>query len=249
MGKKKAAHRPWALPTAPWIMSQRWCSLLFAHWPVSPEVLAPWLPRPLSLDTFEGSAWLAVTPFWMSGVRPRGLPALPGLSEFPELNLRTYIAGEKPGVHFFSLDAGNSVAVLLARKFFHLPYYRAEMSMEPFGKGVSYRSHRRAGRGRPAAFEASYEPAGEVFRSVPGTLEHFLTERYCLYAVENDRTYRTEIHHAPWPLQPARAEIGRNTLGDQISVELSERPLLHFCHRLDVRVWAPEPLEVSSAQA
>ena len=218
-------------------MHQTWEDLLFAHWPIPLDLLRRWVPEPLTIDTFDSTAWLAVTPFRIEGLRPRGLPALPGLSRFPELNVRTYVAAAKPGVYFFSLDAGNPLAVMFARRFYNLPYFGAEMHAGASGNGVSYRSRRRRGG---AELEVFYEPSGDAFRSAPGTLEHFLTERYCLYTVKGGETFRTDIDHVPWPLQPARAEFRRNTMGHQIGVALSTPPpLLYFARRLRVRAGLP----------
>src|SRR3977135_4252914 len=124
----ETAHRPWPLPAGPWVMAQIWHDLLFAHWPVDAALLRPWVRRSCTATTSGGQAWLAVVPFRMTGVRRRGTPPLPWLSAFPELNVRTYVTyGGKPGVWFFSLDAGNSLAVSIARAWFHLPYFLARM--------------------------------------------------------------------------------------------------------------------------
>ena len=224
-------------------MFQRWHDLLFAHWRVPVETLRSLVPRQLALDLFEGEAWLAVTPFWMSGVRLRGLPPFPGASRFPELNVRTYvILGGKPGVYFFSLDAANPLAVGAARQLFHLPYHRARMSAEPFGEGISYRCERV--RPPPAGFEAWYGPESASFESIPGTLEYFLTERYCLYTVRDPGgVHRVEVDHDPWPLQRARAEIRCNTMAQAAGIPIDGEPLLHFAKQLDVRVWTPHRIE------
>jgi uncharacterized protein YqjF (DUF2071 family) len=125
----ETSHRPWELPRRPWMLAMRWHDLLFMHWPMLHVALRALIPPELALDTFDGTAWIGVVPFRMNGVRPRGLPALPWLSVFPELNLRTYVTtGGKPGVWFFSLDAANPVVVRLARKLFYLPYYDAHMA-------------------------------------------------------------------------------------------------------------------------
>jgi uncharacterized protein len=237
-----ASHRPWPLPRAPWVMRMTWHDLLFAHWALAPEALRPLVPPPLSLDTFEGRAWLAVAPFHMSDVAPRGIPALPGVAAFPELNVRTYVTyAGAPGVLFFSLDAGSRLAVESARLLYHLPYYHAALSVAPEGAGVRYASRRRDRRGRPAEFRARYAPDGPVFRPAPGSLEHFLVERYCLYApAPRGRLYRADIHHAPWPLQRASAAIETNTMAEAAGVALpAAAPLLHFARRLDVVAWAP----------
>lgn len=220
-------------------MRQTWHDLLFAHWPLAPEVLRPLVPPSLPLDTFDGRAWIAVVPFHMSDVAPRGVPALPGLSAFPELNVRTYVTVEdKPGVLFFSLDAASRLAVEAARLAYHLPYYHAAMSVAPKGDGVRYGSRRLDRRARPAELRARYAPTGPVFRTHAGSLEHFLTERYCLYApASGGRLYRAEIHHPPWPLQQAGAALEQNTMAAAHGIRLpSEPPLLHFARRLDVVV-------------
>lgn len=220
-------------------MHQTWEDLLFAHWPVPVELLRRWVPEPLRIDTFDGTAWLAVTPFRIEGLRARGLPAFPGLSSFPELNVRTYIDAAKPGVFFFSLDAGNPLAVMFARRFYNLPYFQAEMNIRASGSGVSYQSRRRRSG---AELEALYEPSADAFRSAPGTLEHFLTERYCLYTVKRGKVFRTDIDHVPWLLQPAKAEFRRNTMAEPIGITLSTPPLLlHFARRLEIRVGLPRP--------
>jgi uncharacterized protein YqjF (DUF2071 family) len=225
-------------------MAQTWRDLLFAHWPVSAGTLAALIPRGLSLDTFDGQAWLAVTPFLLTGLRARGLPAVPGLSRFPEVNVRTYVSvADKPGVFFFSLDAGRALAVAAARAMYSLPYFRARMHVKAGPHGVVYVS-RRTHRGAPAAeFRAEYRPTAAVTFSRPGTLPAWLTERYCLYAVDRrGGLHRAEIDHARWPLQPAEADIQLNTMTTGLGLALPERPLLHFAARLDVHVWAPQPL-------
>src|SRR4051794_18976444 len=123
---EQAHQRPWPVPQSPWVMAMQWLDLLFMHWPVPAKALRSYIPRNLEIDTYDGTAWIGVVPFRMAGVRPRMTPALPWLSAFPELNVRTYVTiGGKPGVWFFSLDAGNPVAVEGARSLFHLNYYNA----------------------------------------------------------------------------------------------------------------------------
>ena len=256
--RTQTAHRPWPLPTGPWIIAQSWHDLLFAHWPVPVEALQPLVPACLTLDSFDGRCWIGVVPFRMKGVRPRGLPALPWLSGFAELNVRTYVRGVsgqadvKPGVFFFSLDAANPVAVAIARAVFHLPYFRAEMSCESEGEAVCYSSRRTHAGVAVGELRGRYGPTGPAYEARPGTLEYWLTERYCLYAVSpfdrraaegEHRVYRSEIHHAPWPLQPASAELSRNTVAQSMGVPVSGPPSeLHFARRLDVVVWSPKRL-------
>jgi uncharacterized protein len=223
-------------------MTMRWHDLAFLHWPVEAAVLRPLISPRLDLDTFDGHAWLGVTPFRMTRVRPRWLPPVPVLSTFPELNVRTYVTADgKPGVWFFSLDAANPIAVRLARWTFHLPYYRARMSCVARDGGVTYTSVRTHRGAHAAGFVAAYEPGGDVYRSRRGTLEHWLTERYCLYSVARGMLYRGEIHHAPWPLQAASVEIEVNTMAEATGIRLPrDPPLTHFARRLDVIAWMLE---------
>jgi uncharacterized protein YqjF (DUF2071 family) len=216
------------------------------HWPVSADVLRPRIPSSLHLDTHDGSAWLGVVPFRMSGVRPCFLPSVPVLSDFPELNLRTYVSADgKPGIWFFSLDAHNPVAVRLARATFKLPYYDAKMFSHATGDEVDYASVR-THKGAPSArFIGSYRPTGEVFEPRPDTLEDFLTERYCLYAADGGgRVKRGDIHHRMWPLQRAEAETKTLDMTAQIGVDLPDtKPLLHYARRLDVVAWPPRRID------
>jgi uncharacterized protein len=233
------AHRPWKMPSAPWVMTQTWHDLLFAHWPVPAAELLSRIPAGLELDLFDGQAWLGIVPFRMSNVTPRGIPALPGLSAFPELNVRTYVTRDgKPGIYFFSLDAANPLAVLAARTLFSLPYHAAEMAVTAGESWIDYRSRRKA-HGARAEFAGRYRPITAPGEPQPGTLEHFLTERYCLYTTDtSQRPYRLEIHHRPWPLQVAELNVALNTMADVAGLRLpATQPLLHFSKRLDVVAW------------
>lgn len=234
--ERDEAGRQRGAPPSPMVMAQTWSDLLFAHWPVPFERLRALVPEPLVLEEFDGSAWVGVVPFRITGLRPRGVPARLGL-DFPELNVRTYVSvGGRPGVYFFSLDAGSQLAVWGARTFFRLPYHHAEMDVSIEGEWVRYRSRRLASRRGAGEFRARYRPAGDAFTAAPGTLEHFLTERYCLYAVlGGGRVLRVDIDHVPWPLQRAEAEIETNTMAAASGIALPDRPpLLHFSRRLDV---------------
>ena len=241
-------HRPYALPTRPWALQMTWRDLLFMHWPVPATALRPLIPDALTLDTFGGTAWLGVVPFDMSNIHPRYTFSVPGVSNFPELNLRTYVtAGGRAGVWFFSLDAGNPVAVQLARTGFHLPYFNAAMGCADIGGTIYYQSKRTHHNAPAADFIAAYRPVGEVGAADvevgrPDTVARFLTERYCLYsAAANGRVYRGEIHHRPWPLQSAEAEVQVNRMTGQIGVTLPDTaPLLHFSRQLEVVAWFPQ---------
>jgi uncharacterized protein YqjF (DUF2071 family) len=221
----------------------QWHDLLFMHWPIPVAAIRDYVPSTLNIDSYDGSAWIGVVPFRMADVAPRFIPAVPWLSAFAELNVRTYVTSEgKPGVWFFSLDAENPVAVELARDIFHLNYYTARMRCTRHRDEVEYQSIRQHRGAPPATLTARYRPTGGVYHSQPGSLEAFLTDRYCLYvANRRGRVWRGDIHHAPWPLQPAEAEVARNTMAEQIRLILPKiQPLLHFAKRLDVVAWAPE---------
>jgi uncharacterized protein len=236
----ETGHRAWPLPREPWVMAQTWSDLLFAHWPVPSRVLRPLVPEPLPIDTFDGTGWLAITPFEISGLRLRGTAPVPRLSRFPELNVRTYTSfGGKPGIWFFSLDAGSAAAVLAARRTYRLPYHRADMTIARSNQRIRYCSARQSS---DATLAVDYAPAGTARPPAPGTLEHWLAERYCLYTLdEQRRVMRAEIHHPPWPLQPATAAFEANTMAPP-GIDLPARePLPHFARRQDVVIWPLRP--------
>ena len=228
----------------PWVMRMRWVDLLFAHWPMDPTPLRRLLPPDLDLDLFDGRAWLGIVPFGMEDVGPRGLPAPPVLGRFPELNVRTYVTHRGlPGVWFLSLDAASRLTVEGARRWFHLPYVRAEMSLSRDGEAVVYASSRRDRRAPPASFEAWYRPTGPVERATDGSLESWLTDRWRLFAVDADgRIERTEIRHASWPLQPAEADMDATAMAAAHGLRLPDtEPHLRFARRVDVKGWWPRP--------
>jgi uncharacterized protein YqjF (DUF2071 family) len=233
------AHRPFPLPEGPWIMAQTWVALLFAHWPVPADRMRAVVPPELELDLFEGDAWLTISPFAVRATRPRGAFPPPRISGFAELNVRTYVTvGDRPGIFFFSLDAGSSLAVAAARALYRLPYFRAEMDVVDERGRIRYASRRSDRRGPPLRFAARYGPAGPAAPAAPGTLDAWLVERYRLYTVdERRRVLAADIHHARWPLRPAAADIRVNTMADPTGIELAEPALLHFARRQDVVFW------------
>jgi len=225
-------------------MAQTWNDLLFAHYPVRSETISHLIPPELTLDTFEGEAWISITPFALANMRLRRLPPIPGTDDFCELNVRTYVTAEgKPGIWFFSLDAGNSLAVWGARRAFHLPYFRARMTCKTEQGITHYSSRRTHAQSPPAELRVDYHPTSAVNQARAGTLAHWLAERYCLYSRDRyGKVYRGEIHHVPWPLQDAEADIRLNTMTKQIDVQLSGAPLLHFAKRQDVLIWPIYPV-------
>jgi uncharacterized protein YqjF (DUF2071 family) len=240
-----AGHRPWPPPATPWVLAQRWESILFAHWAVPAERLRPRIPDGLDVDEIEGTAWVGVTPFLLSGARIRGLPAAPGFGTFGEVNVRTYVtAGDKPGVFFLSLDAASALAVLGARVWYGLPYFLAAIDVRRDGPRVTFTSRRKRPGVPPAELAVGYAPAGPVHPPRPQSLVWSLTERYCLYTVgAGGRLARAEVHHAPWPLQPADVTIERQTLTAALELPLPDRPdLAHFSVGVDAVAWPPAPV-------
>jgi uncharacterized protein YqjF (DUF2071 family) len=221
-------------------MGQTWDELLFVHWRVDPGQLRPHLPDGVEVDTHDGAAWLGVTPFRLDGVRLRGTLPLPWVSTFLEINTRTYVTRDgKPGIWFFSLDATSRGAVEVARRTYKLPYHQMRATYEQRGLSLRWRSSRLDAR-RPYVFEATYRAVDAPAPAEPGSLAHFLTERYCLYAADRDGVYRAEIHHAPWPLQSAELDLDLTTMTpDGIDLP-ADAPLAHFSARQDVVLW---PLE------
>jgi uncharacterized protein YqjF (DUF2071 family) len=233
-------HRSWPIKARGWTMAQTWEDLLFAHWRVPVEQVREHVPALLEVGERDGGAWVTVAPFRLTGLRARGTLPLPRVSSFLELNVRTPVvaADGRPGVWFFSLDASSRLAVELARRAYKLPYFHARMSAMRRGEWIDYECARMAEPGR--VFCGRYRPDGEARHAEPGSLEWFLMEHYCLYTTdERDRLHRAEIHHEPWPLQPAEAEI---ELASIAPVELRGEPICWFSPRQDVVIWPLEPV-------
>lgn len=239
-------RRPWPVPEQPWLIRMEWERLLFAHWPVEPRVLGRLLPPGLPLDLWDGMGWVGVVPFRMRRTAPASLPAVGTISTFPELNVRTYVTRDgKPGIWFFSLDARSAVAVAGGRHLFHLPYVRAEMTIDQRGDETIFRSRRRDPNVPGARFHARYRPTGPVTQSLRGTIDAWLTDRFCLYSADWDGTlFRAEIAHAAWPLQPAGGDVDARELTAAAGITLPDRdPILHYAPRLDVVAWWPERID------
>ena len=217
-------------------MHQHWGKLLFLHWRIEEEWLRPLLPATLEIDTFDGSAWIAVTPFTMWGIRASFLPPIPGAHAFHELNVRTYVhLHGVPGVWFFSLDATNSLAVWAARRCYHLPYFKAEMSLEQKGSTIEYASKR---MNSPAEFHATWVIGKSLPQSQPGTLQFFLTERYCLYSSHRGALFRARIFHPPWSLQTATLSVLDSTMIESAGLPTPHGgPLLHYSEEIGVDIW------------
>lgn len=236
------------MPKTRWALTQRWNDLLFAHWPIPAAAIAGRLPEGLVVDTIEGSAWISIVPFWMDAVKFTDFPFLPRMSSYPELHMRTYVRERYTnarGIFFFSLEAARVAAVVLERLIHQLPYHWARIRLEHReDRECRYQSERLLTK-QPVRFKARYRGLGPTRRlaSRPqGTLEHFLTERYCLFtANSHGRLLRGEIHHAPWPLEEAEAEIELNDLPAVNGISLPDtKPLLHYSRELVVYMWQTE---------
>jgi uncharacterized protein len=228
-----------AKPSGPSLMRQYWGKLLFIHWVMDASDLRPHIPAELSIDTFDGQAWIGVVPFTMWGIRASFLPPVPGTSAFHELNVRTYVHYRGiPGVWFFSLDAASRMAVWGARRFYYLPYFNAEMSLGQSGDAIEYHSTRMDKRGAAARLAAVWRIGDPLKETQPGSLEFFLTERYCLYSFHRRQLYRSRIFHEPWSLRRATLDSYESTMIESLGIETpSSEPLLHYAESIGVNIW------------
>ncbi len=242
------AHRPYPLPNRPWRLRQRWNDLLFCHWPVPAAMLQALVPPGLEVETFDGSAWVGVIPFWMDQVRTRSFGeatfSVPTTSTFNELNLRIYVrsrASGLSGVYFFSLDCDSPLAVFGARTLFHLPYFPASIARSKVGEKIGYRS-RRLLSSRPVLYDCTYAPlpnAAALPPAQPGSFEHFVAERYCLFTPFAGRLLVGHIHHVPWSLIPAEANVRLNQIPAAHGITLPQTlPIAHFSRQIDVVLWS-----------
>ncbi|NDI35498.1 YqjF family protein [Chengkuizengella sediminis] len=236
---KITQHREFPVPSTPWIMKQTWNDLLFAHWPVRVKDIRDVIPSSLKIDEYDGFAWIGVVPFHMSNIRIRFLPTLPFTSNFPEINVRTYVKYKgKAGVYFFSLDAMNHLAVFMSRKLFALNYFYANIKHTSRSDNNYYESKRKGKDKVLAGFTGSYKPTSKPYRSIRDSFDYWLTERYCLFCNDKNYLYRGDIHHLPWELQHAEAEIVENSMTSPIGINLSsDKPILHFSKKMDALLW------------
>lgn len=221
------------------LMRQSWRDLTFLHWRCDPAIVRPLIPAALELDCYDGSAWIGLVPFYISGLTVPGAPAIPWLSHFPETNVRTYVIDRHGlrGAWFFSLDAARLPAVIGARAGYALPYFWAHMAVHRRSEVVRYWSRRIAGP--PAASEIEVEIGPRIAQ--PGELEIFLTARFRLYAQRGGRTLKADVEHPPWPLRQARATRLDESLVRAAGLPcFLEEPLAHFSDRVDVLVAAPQ---------
>jgi len=234
-------NRPGGQP----VMHQKWGKLLFMHWRIEADALRPLIPSGLEIETFDGSAWIAIVPFTMWDIRafPPYAPRVPGLNAMHELNVRTYVhLNGSPGVWFFSLDCNRAAAVFGARTFYYLPYYNAEITLEHLDSKISYSNKR---TDQPAANFSATWSSGEAFPTAePDSLEFFLTERYCLFSEHKGQLYRSRIHHQPWPLRNAQLDSWSSTMIEVLGIaEPISEPLLHYAEELAVDIWMLEKVK------
>jgi uncharacterized protein len=227
------------------LLRQSWRHLLFLHWPVPAADLRPLLPRGLEVDTHDGQAWVGLVPFVVTGSRPAWLPPVPGLSSFVEVNVRTYVHREgDPGVWFFSLDASSRLAVAAARAVYHLGYRLARMQAERNGEWMRFQSRRVAPGPLPATCAMAYAPRGAARSAPPATLDHFLLERYVLYAARGERLYKARVHHAPYPVQGADVEDLAEDLVTAAGLRRPPTPpIAHYAEGVDVGIFAIRALD------
>ncbi|WP_394138105.1 YqjF family protein [Cytobacillus oceanisediminis] len=236
---KITGHRPFPMPNSPWIMEQIWNDILFLHWPVPAEVMEKHIPPQLKLDTYNGTAWIGIVPFWISKMRVRGFPPMPFMNSMNELNVRTYVEYEgRKGVYFFSLDANNPLAVTGARMLYFLPYMDAEMNVTHSEGKVIYESRRKSGNSDRGHFFASYKASSNPYNSEPGTFDAWLTERYCLWVTKGNRVFRGDIHHTKWQLHEASCHIQHNSMASFLPREYFQgQPILHYSPQKHAFFW------------
>lgn len=235
------SHCPWELPKKPWVLAQTWEKSLFCHWPTSVNHIRSLVPSIIEIDTFDKEAWISVVPFQMSDIRLRLFPIIPLVNKFPELNVRTYVIHQgKPGIFLFSCDAANHLVVSFARTVSHLPYFHAQMELSQKGEEIEFISKRTHHNTPGAKFHSLYYPISDAFHARKDSLDYWLMERYCLYTIHQRKLYRTDIHHSPWPLQHAEAELIHNNAVKSCNITIKEdqKPLLHFAKKLRVKVWS-----------
>jgi uncharacterized protein YqjF (DUF2071 family) len=240
VGAVELPERLWMTrrPAARVIGYQRWDRIAFFHWPLPPEALRPLVPPRLAIDTHDGQAWVSLTPFTLVGGRLRFTPPLPLVSTFHEVNLRTYVHldGRAPGLWFFSLDAASALAVAAARGTLRLPYFPARIRRDRQGDAQRYESRRLVPARPPAVLRATWRVGGDLPPAEPGTLDHFLLERYVLYSRGfRAALLRGRVHHRPWPLRAASVEALEESLTSAAGLPPpSGAPLAHCSDGVDV---------------
>ncbi|WP_409301063.1 YqjF family protein [Peribacillus sp. SCS-155] len=224
---KQLNHRPFPLPKSPWILTQVWNDLLFMHWPVKVEDIRKLVPDSLEIDTFKGEAWVSIIPFYVTGMRARYLPPIPMLNQYTELNVRTYVRYQGiPGIYFFSLDADHPLAVLGAKLSTGLPYRQARMKYNKNNNQINFYSNRIKNN---KMIDVNYYPESGPTNPLPGTLDNWLLERYCMYSFIGENMFRGDIHHDKWAVASVQASVSRNTMFELLEGNQNSPPLMHYC--------------------
>ncbi|MFG6119973.1 YqjF family protein [Thalassobacillus sp. B23F22_16] len=233
---RQTSHRETPLPGRPWLLTQKWDHLLFMHVPVLKQAIKPLLPPQLELDTYDGEAWISIVPFEVTGMHARWAPEIPFLSSYLELNVRTYVKYQgHPGVYFFSLDA-NLLTIVLGAKTFSLPYYYADMEMKETNGHYTYRSIRK--KAASGDFEVSYHPVSKTYSPEHGSLSHWLMERYVFWQKKGNGLIQGDVHHLPWEVQDASADIDTETLTSFLPPpSFSGETFYHYADSRRVLLW------------
>ncbi|MBS4202106.1 DUF2071 domain-containing protein [Bacillus sp. FJAT-49732] len=233
-------HRPYPIPSKKWIMRQKWSNVFFMHWPIQPELLQPYIPSSIEVDTYDGFAWLGVIIFNIDGIYLRGFPPVSFRPAFPEINLRTYVkCDNKPGIYFLSLDVDDWTSYTLAKRWLNVPYHPAKISIQKNVDTFHYESLRMGSSNTPIVCKGSFTPQSNIFHPNSDTIDHWLSERYCFFSNDQrSNMYCLDIHHHPWPLQKADAVIKKNDLFKPFSFHLEdEKPILHFSQGVEALIW------------
>ena len=222
-------HRDWQYPKKSWRYYQEWNKALFFHYRIDKEILKELVPNDLEIDEIDGSAWVSLVAFTMEKIRPRFLPAFSPISDFDEINLRTYVTkNEKPGVYFLSIEAGKLFSAILAKSLSGLPYEKSKINRTE----NSYQAnHQKRNFSLLADFHVGMEMKHKT------ELDLFLTERYCLYLEENNQLFRYEIQHLPWKINQLELEF--LTIDYQLQeLNIDSRPdLVHYSEGVQVVAW------------
>lgn len=232
------SHRPWTLPSGQWSYYQEWNSALFLHWKVSLDELVKLIPKGISIDTFNGECWITLVAFTMEKIRPRRLPSVAAISDFQEINVRTYLSKDgKKGVYFLRIEAGKKVSTFVAKLLSGLPYENANIDLQNMSNPYKYFA---SNNNRNSKFDATFTIGKRIANKTE--LDNWLTERYCLYLEKNKILYRYETHHKPWVLDTVENLnlISTYKIGN---ILLDKKPdLAHYSNGVKVLAWNREKL-------
>ncbi|RKQ34758.1 YqjF family protein [Oceanobacillus halophilus] len=232
-------HRPFPFPSKHWMMKQKWKNISFLHWPLSESQLRPFIPKQLTIDTYHGQAWVGMVIFEMESIHLRGIPKYSITPNFSEVNVRTYVTyNGVPGIYFLSIDVDNWASVTLAKRWYHLPYHSANISIEKSHESYHYESIRH-GQSQIKG-EGMIHPLPESYIADKDSLDYWLMERYRLYSINKKQSlYKADIHHKPWSLQKAETTIHRNTILSELTIGLDAffPAVSHFSSGLDTLFW------------